>query len=616
MRMLRLPVRYRSWPACVGLALCAIAGMTRASAAIPDPAAFLAQTDSVRTSDHPRFMRMLAQIHREAPRLSPAEQWHLRYLDAWQTAYQGDYTKADAQLRAVAEHAGDATLAARASAMRLTGLGFTRRYEEAFALADRLATDLPNIKDPLARFQVLFNLAQSMLLADKRDLAFKYARMIEGNLPPGETLCPPRSLQITIRYDSPTLTSSSPEFHQAIETCKAAGQPVYVNTLRLVMVDTYLRENQPAKALALLDRIEPGIKRNGLYAHIESAAVFRARALLALGRLADARTAALAALSLSDPNEISEALKAVYEVLYKVEKERGDTAAALSYFERYTVQDKGYLNDVSARALAYQTVQQHLLTGKLETEKLSKQNAMLRLQRALDAKAVETGRLYILMLLLVVAFIASWLYRLKRSQLRFKRLSHHDGLTGIFNHQHFIGEAARVLQASKKKKEHACLISIDLDYFKQVNDTHGHAMGDAVLKQTVAICQRELRPADLFGRLGGEEFGILLAGCSRHQGLEIANRIRIAIGATPMGHGDRVITISASVGLASTEASGHDLQRLCMEADAALYRAKGAGRNRVVAHAGTGDLLDKEGIPVPGSTLRSGATSVSVAELE
>lgn len=600
----------------MGLAICVIVGTTQASTAIPDTAAFLAQTDSIRTSDHPRFMRMLAQIHRESPRLSPAEQWHLRYLDAWQTGYQGDYTKADVQLRAVAEHSGDATLAARASAMRLAGLGFTRRYEEAFALADRLATDLPNIKDPLARFQVLINLSQSMLLADKRDLAFKYARMIEGKLPPGETLCSPRTLQITIRYDSPQLTSSSPEFHQAIETCRAAGQPVYVTALRLVMVEAYLREKRPSKALALLDRIEPGIKSNGFYAQMESAAVFRAKALLALGRLAEARTAALMALSLNDPNEISEALRDIYEVLYKVEKKRGDTVAALSYFERYALQDKGYLDDVSARALAFQTVQQHLLTGKLETERLSKQNAMLRLQQTLDAKAVETGRLYILMLLLLVASIASWLYRLKRSQLRFKRLSHHDGLTGIFNHQHFISEAARLLQALKKKAENACLISIDLDYFKQVNDTHGHAMGDAVLKQAVAICQRELRPTDLFGRLGGEEFGILLAGCSRHQGLEIANRIRAAIDATPMGHDDCVITISASVGLASTEVSGHDLQRLCKEADAALYRAKGAGRNRVVAHAGTGDLFGNENVPMASPAPYSDATPTSVAEIE
>lgn len=614
--MLGLPIRIWSWPAYAGLAICVIVQTAQASAAIPDAATFLERTERIRTSDHPRFVRMLEQIHRKAPRLSPANQWYLRYLDAWQTAFEGDYSKADAQLRIIADHSGNATLTAKASALRLTGLGFNRQYEEAFVLANRLATDLPHIKDPLARFLVLFNLSQSMMLADKPDLAVKYARMMEDTLPPGESLCAPRSLQITAQYDSLKLTSSSAELYQAIDICRAAGQPVYVNTLRLVMATIYQRENQPAKVIALLDQIAPELKANRFYAHMESAEELRAEALLMLGRLAEAKTAALAVLSMSDPGEISETLRDAYEVLYKIEKKRGNASAALSYFEHYAAQDKGYLDDVSARALAYQTVQQHLLTGKLETERLSKQNAMLRLQQTLDAKAVETGRLYILMLLLLVASIASWLYRLKRSQLRFKRLSHHDGLTGIFNHQHFISEAARLLQALKKKAENACLISIDLDYFKQVNDTHGHAMGDAVLKQAVAICQRELRPTDLFGRLGGEEFGILLAGCSRHQGLEIANRIRVAIDATPMGHDDCVITISASVGLASTEVSGHDLQRLCKEADAALYRAKGAGRNRVVAHAGTGDLFGNENVPMASATPCSDATPASVAEIE
>ncbi|MFI4959093.1 MAG: GGDEF domain-containing protein, partial [Lysobacterales bacterium] len=168
-------------------------------------------------------------------------------------------------------------------------------------------------------------------------------------------------------------------------------------------------------------------------------------------------------------------------------------------------------------------------------------------------------------------------------QLGFKRLSRHDGLTGIFNHQHFISEADRVLRLLEKKLGHACLISIDLDHFKQVNDTHGHVMGDTVLKHAVAICQQHLRPADLFGRLGGEEFGILLHECCRKQGMDIANRIRLAIEASPMEKDGCVISISASVGLASTDAFGYELLRLCTEADAALYRAKRAGRNRVIA---------------------------------
>jgi diguanylate cyclase (GGDEF)-like protein len=323
-----------------------------------------------------------------------------------------------------------------------------------------------------------------------------------------------------------------------------------------------------------------------------SAQVERAQAHAKLGHDNEARKAALAAVAMSRPGDISEWLMVAYQLLYQIEKKQGRDAAALSYYEHYVIQDKGYLNDVSARTLAYQVAMQHMLVQKLETEKLSKQNNILRLQQALDTKAVETSRLYIALLLMTIAFIVFWLFRLKRSQLRFMRLSRCDGLTGISNHQHFISEADRILRLLEKRLGHACLISIDLDHFKQVNDTHGHAMGDAVLKHAVAICQHHLRPADVFGRLGGEEFGILLQECSREQGLEIANRIRIAIGATPMEHDGNGILVSASVGLASTDTSGYELQRLCKDADMALYCAKRAGRNRVIAGSENGSPVE------------------------
>jgi diguanylate cyclase (GGDEF)-like protein len=171
-------------------------------------------------------------------------------------------------------------------------------------------------------------------------------------------------------------------------------------------------------------------------------------------------------------------------------------------------------------------------------------------------------------------------------------LSFHDGLTGIFNHQHFIGEADRALRLLEKKLGTACLISIDLDHFKQVNDTHGHAMGDAVLRRTVAICQQQLHRTDLFGRLGGEEFGILLLECSRDHGMAIADLIRTTSEATPVDEDGRLVWFSASVGLASTDTSGYGVQRLFKDADAALYRAKRSGRNRVIADTENGSPVE------------------------
>ena len=573
----------RVWSVMAAVAWCTLVPPCHATTPAANAVGFLDRAESLRTQDHPRFVEMLQQIHREAPHLGDVEQWHLRYLDAWETMFQGDYKKSEAALRQVIDHGGDKTLVAKASALLLNNLATNRRYEEAFALANRLASSLPGIKDPLIRFTLLINLSQMLDYAGQIDLAVQYARMAEDVIPQGETLCRPFSMQAAALYNGKQLTSTSPALKRAIDTCVAAGQPVYANAMRLTLGSLYLDENEPGKAMALLDQIAPSVRASRYYPHMLSAHVERAQAYARLGNDVAAKKAALAAVGMSHPGDIGEWLMVAYQVLYQVEKRQGHAAAALAYYEHYVAQDKGYLDDVSARALAYQVVQQHVLTKKLETESLSKQNNILRLQQALDAKAMETSRLYNILLLVVLASIVLWLFRLKRSQLRFKKLSRQDSLTGILNHQRFVTEADRALRLLEKKLGHACLVTIDLDHFKQVNDNHGHAMGDAVLKRTVALCLRQLRPTDLFGRLGGEEFGILLHECCRDQGMEIADRIRMTIAETPMHKDGRVVSVSASVGLACVDTSGYELQRLCMDADAALYRAKATGRNRVIA---------------------------------
>ncbi|MGF6709123.1 diguanylate cyclase (GGDEF)-like protein [Luteibacter sp. W1I16] len=578
--------RVRYWPLRWGLLACALWHLPVVAATPPgDPAAFLIETESLRTKDHPQFVRRLAEIRPEVPRLAPAALWHFRYLDAWETMFEGDYAKSEALLHEVIDQSGDATLAAKSSALLLTNLGANRRYEEAFALANRLTTGLPAVKDSLARSMLLMNLSQMFNLAGQTDLAIQYADMMERATPAGDSLCYPRSLRVAALNDGKRLGSSSPELSRAIDTCATAGQQVIANTMRLVLIDRLLDEHQARKALALLDTIAPRIRENQYYPHILSSQVQRAKAYEELGDDPRAKTAALAAVALVAPSDLSEWARDAYGVLYGVAKRQGDSAAALSYYEQYVIQDKGYLNDITARGLAFELSKQHLLVQKLETERLARQNSILRLQKALETKAVETSRLYIVLLLLFLASVVFWLLRIKRSQLRFRKLSWHDGLTGIFNRQHFMNEAGRNLRLLEKRKWDACLVFIDLDHFKQINDTHGHAMGDLVLKHAVAICQQQLRPGDVFGRLGGEEFGMLLVGCPAERGLPIVERLRMAIEASPVTEEGTVIPFSTSAGLAATATSGYDLQRLCREADIALYKAKRGGRNRVVAGA-------------------------------
>jgi len=163
-------------------------------------------------------------------------------------------------------------------------------------------------------------------------------------------------------------------------------------------------------------------------------------------------------------------------------------------------------------------------------------------------------------------------------------------LTRAYNREHFVVEAKRTLRQLHKTNTDACLIVLDLDHFKRINDTYGHAAGDQVLRSATMVVSRELHPADLFGRLGGEEFGILIPGFSCDQGLEVASRICHALASRPVILDHQVTAmVSASLGLASAASSGYVLRQLLIDADTALYRAKEGGRNQIAAHSPDAD---------------------------
>ncbi|HSE11424.1 MAG TPA: GGDEF domain-containing protein, partial [Rudaea sp.] len=162
---------------------------------------------------------------------------------------------------------------------------------------------------------------------------------------------------------------------------------------------------------------------------------------------------------------------------------------------------------------------------------------------------------------------------------KFQLLSRRDGLTGIINRQHFVDEAKVALQYCARSNRSASLVLIDLDNFKTINDTHGHVTGDAVLKLTVASCLVHMRSIDLFGRLGGEEFGIFLPDCGLDAAAQRAEKLRAVIAG--LVHPGVRFPVSASFGVTSTHESGYDLRQMLIHADSALYRAKREGRNRV-----------------------------------
>jgi diguanylate cyclase (GGDEF)-like protein/PAS domain S-box-containing protein len=164
-------------------------------------------------------------------------------------------------------------------------------------------------------------------------------------------------------------------------------------------------------------------------------------------------------------------------------------------------------------------------------------------------------------------------------------LRHHastDALTGLANRRHFLAileqEAAR---QNRFDEPSAALLMFDLDHFKQINDNHGHAAGDAVLRRFAELLQGGLRKTDRAGRLGGEEFAILLIGADRQAALDFAERLRQQVAAEEIAFETRTLRVTVSVGVTWLSASDASVDTALARADAALYQAKANGRNRV-----------------------------------
>ena len=158
------------------------------------------------------------------------------------------------------------------------------------------------------------------------------------------------------------------------------------------------------------------------------------------------------------------------------------------------------------------------------------------------------------------------------------RAAQTDELTGLKSRRAFFEHAQRLYNECKAKRQGLCAVMLDMDHFKRINDTYGHQVGDQVLRQMGEVINSSFRTTDIHGRLGGEEFAILLPNTSIEVATQIAERLIDTIAALVI---EPVHCISASLGVASTEACNKDLQSLMNDADKALYRAKALGRNRV-----------------------------------
>lgn len=170
--------------------------------------------------------------------------------------------------------------------------------------------------------------------------------------------------------------------------------------------------------------------------------------------------------------------------------------------------------------------------------------------------------------------------QLQEDMLKLRQLADTDFMTGLMNRRSFLAVADDAVAFCRRYKRNMATLMIDIDHFKKINDTHGHAAGDDAIKRVAEIVNQSIRTTDKAARFGGEEFVVLLREIDQETAVLLAERIRTSIENATVRHGDVVIPMTVSVGLALFDESDRDVQDVIERADQGLYVAKKTGRNR------------------------------------
>jgi diguanylate cyclase (GGDEF)-like protein/PAS domain S-box-containing protein len=243
------------------------------------------------------------------------------------------------------------------------------------------------------------------------------------------------------------------------------------------------------------------------------------------------------------------------------------------------------MTETPERAGEWQKLLQTVLSGEsvdnFETERVRKDGRVISVSLTVSPVTDSNGRI------VQAAIIARDMTERVRYEERLRHMADHDQLTGLFNRRRFDEELKRELARAGRYAEHSAVLSIDVDNFKGINDSAGHAAGDAVLTHVARVLTKRSRASDVVARLGGDEFAILLSAVDGPEARSAADHLLAEIRSSPAAYGGKPFRVTASIGVATFESDDATAGEVMVNADLAMYAAKMSGRDRVVVYTPT-----------------------------
>lgn len=521
-------------------------------------------------------------------------------LDAATKAQRGEFLLLDARNRALAGETDAALeliegfLVAEplpAQAIRAYSLGaniamIARRYERAFELLEQgLALD-PELADTDGLLGLLSVASYVHGQAGQPARALEYGlRAIEyaertGNLRDRCVVHQRAAAAYKVGADT---AQSEHHYRRAIALCAQAVDPVFEQVSTYGLADLLREAGRLDEAERLFERAIAGLQDSGYALGQEEARFFRARLWIAQGRHQQAAAELQSLIGSLRQRELWDYLAESLEMLADIAMRQGDTAQAATRWRDALEARRQHVDRDRALHIAALGVEFDLQLKEQELALLREQSRVADLERQSQRQQTRLQVLAVLASVLLALVLGLLLLQARRGRSRFAELSRHDGLTGLANHSWFHESAAAACEAVRQAALPLTLVVADIDHFKQVNDRHGHPAGDEVLRRVARLLRETFAAHGSIGRIGGEEFAIVLPRVDGAEALSLLSAFRRGLAESNPGPEGAEVTMSFGV---AERMADERFERLRLRADEALYEAKHAGRDRVVVATG------------------------------
>ena len=547
----------------------------------------LTKIEKLQHSDLPAAINLLKTIESEFDTMSRSQQGQFLVFKGAASIYAGQYQAAIDMLSRSEALLKDSDMLFSAYSYEATAHIALRDFNDAFnamgkslGLIDRI--DDINLKR--ASYLRLASLYSAMGIIEE---VATYAAKAFALASPNDVkdICVSKLYLSVHQLEIKSYSQAFEEFKSTRSFCESNGYPLIAYIALKGMGESKLRLNEPHSAVSyLLDSLK-GYESFNFQLEINSAHELLSETYLMLQDFAKAELHAQYIMKLSDDSSNTMLKHGASRMLAKLNAQNKQFEQAYEYSKKEQHYNQLIFDESKMKTLAYQAAQFNANEQSREINLLNKERELYIAQQMVKEREYTNMLMFVTILVGGLFFLGILLAVGQMQKRKFMRMARMDALTGILNRGagQELGEDLFV-QATARGGDF-CVILFDLDLFKRINDSYGHGTGDWVLKKVADFLKSHIRNGDVFARIGGEEFAILLPYANEEKGMEVAEQCRARIEAIETQHSGHKFVITASFGVSGLMADDLSLDPLFHRADMALYAAKSCGRNTVVRYS-------------------------------